>query len=52
MKCGAYGHCSLRGDNRDELILILAIKIYVCSNSNLERVEGSVAQTIIEEGGA
>ena len=33
----------------DELSLILVIKIYVCSNSNLEGVEGSVAQTIIEE---
>ena len=36
----------------DELSLILVIKIYVCSNSNLEGVEGSIAQTIVEEEGA
>ena len=36
----------------DELSLILVIKIYVCSNSNLEGAEDSVAQTIIEEKGA
>ena len=33
----------------DELSLILVIKIYVCSSSQLEGVEDSVAQTIIEE---
>ena len=52
MKCGALGHCSSGGDNRDEVSLILVIKIYVYSNSNLEGVEGSVAQTIVEEEGA
>jgi hypothetical protein len=46
------GHCSAGGDNRDELSLILVIKIYACSNSNLDGVEGSVAQTIVEEKGA
>jgi len=51
MKCGALGHYSLGGDNRDVLSLILVIKIYVSSNSNLEGAEGSVAQTIIVEEG-
>ena len=32
--------------------LVLVIKIYVCSNPNLEGVEGSLAQTIVEEEGA
>ena len=35
----------------DELSLILVIKIYVCSNSKLEGVEGCVAQTIVEDEG-
>ena len=52
MKCGALGHCSSGGDNRDVLSLILVIKIYVCSNSKLEGVEGCVAQTIVEDEGA
>ena len=52
MKCGALGHCSAGGDNRDKLSLILVIKIYACSNSNFEGVEGSVVQTIVEEEGA
>ena len=34
------------------MILILVIRIYVCSNSKLEGVEGSFAQNIVEEEGA
>ena len=45
MKCG-LSNCI------GALSLILVIKIYVCSNSNLEGLEGSVAQTIVEEEGA
>ena len=45
------GICLLGGDSRDKLSLILVIKIYVCSNSKLEGVEGCVAQTIVEEEG-
>ena len=36
-------------NSRDKMSLVLVIKIYVCSNSKLERVEGYVAQTIIED---
>jgi len=39
-------------NSRDKMSLVLVIKIYVCSNSNLEGVEGSLAQTIVEEEGA
>ena len=39
-------------NSRDKMSLVLVIKIYVCSNSNLEGAEDSVAQTIIEEKGA
>ena len=45
-------HSSSGGDNRNELSLVLVIKIYVCSNSKLQGVKGSVAQTIVEEEGA
>ena len=44
------GALFIGGDSRDKLSLILVIKIYVCSNSKLEGVEGCVAQTIVEEG--
>jgi len=39
-------------NSRDKMSLILVIKIYVCSNSNLEGIEGSFAQNIVEEEGA